>query len=169
MNPAAAFALFVAVTFALWLATASFISLPHRRITSTSRRSPLVRLPAVFVVMLLALSVLVRPPGATAVIPPPAMRFASVTVAEPSDPIQPSALVVRIDAERNARIHIVVKGDSLWKIALAHLAKRAGTPTGEEIARLWHAIYQTNRDVIGLDPGLILPGQALTIPGGSRG
>ena len=51
----------------------------------------------------------------------------------------------------------VEAGDSLWSIALAH-------PDGESVDRRWRAIWRANRDVVGHDPDLILPGQALRLP-----
>lgn len=57
--------------------------------------------------------------------------------------------------------HVVRPGDSLWEIAAAHLGDRA---TPAEIAAEWPRWYQTNRAVIGADPDLIHPGQALLAP-----
>ena len=45
----------------------------------------------------------------------------------------------------------------------------ARTRATREIARAWPVIYQANLDTIGDDPGLILPGQHLTIPQGRGG
>lgn len=56
---------------------------------------------------------------------------------------------------------VVHRGDSLWSIAAAHLPPEAGAA---EIDAAWHAWYQANREVIGSDPGLILPGQQLHAP-----
>lgn len=53
-------------------------------------------------------------------------------------------------------------GDTLWDIAAAHL------PAGSDdaaIAAAWPHWYETNRDVVGPDPGLIHPGHVLTAPG----
>jgi len=66
-------------------------------------------------------------------------------------------------------VYTVVRGDSLWKIARGVLSETFDRPGGEQITRLWKEIYRINRDVIGGDPNLILPGQTLSIPGGSRG
>lgn len=61
--------------------------------------------------------------------------------------------------------HIVTPGDSLWCIAAATLEQRGSVdPSSAEIARFWPRIYGANRDVIGDDPDLILPGQHLTLP-----
>lgn len=55
-------------------------------------------------------------------------------------------------------------GDSLWTIAERRLGSRA-TPAA--IAGLCHRIHHRNRDVIGADPDLIVPGQHLLLPPGS--
>ena len=56
---------------------------------------------------------------------------------------------------------VVRKGDSLWSIAARELGRSA---TAEAIAARWPDWYATNRQVIGTDPDLILPGQVLRIP-----
>ncbi len=53
--------------------------------------------------------------------------------------------------------YVVRPGDSLSSIALAHL----GT---ESLDDRWRAIWRANRDVVGDDPDLIFPGQALRLP-----
>jgi len=57
----------------------------------------------------------------------------------------------------------VVPGDTLWGLASSTLPAGAAEP---EIARRWRAIYRHNRDVIGADPDLILPGITLSLPEG---
>lgn len=61
--------------------------------------------------------------------------------------------------------HVVVKGDSLWRIARFVLSADDPEPAGASISELWRSIYELNRDVIGEDPNLILPGQILQLPG----
>jgi hypothetical protein len=63
----------------------------------------------------------------------------------------------------------VQRGDTLWSIAAAHLARRLGSPAGAgpgdaEVAAEWPRWYEANRSVIGPDPGVILPGQLLRPP-----
>lgn len=55
----------------------------------------------------------------------------------------------------------VRQGDSLWRLAAADLPADASTT---QLTRAWHAWYDTNRDVVGADPDLIVPGQVLTRP-----
>lgn len=55
----------------------------------------------------------------------------------------------------------VQPGDSLWRITAGLL------PAGSDDARIaaaWPLVHAANRDVIGPDPGLIHPGDVLTIP-----
>lgn len=52
-----------------------------------------------------------------------------------------------------ARIHVVVKGDSLSKIAQREYGD----------AQQWRRIYEANRDVVQ-NPDLIYPGQKLRLP-----
>lgn len=55
------------------------------------------------------------------------------------------------------RVHVVRSGESLWSIAVA-------TSAAADPAQRWRAIWSANRDVIGDDPDLILPGQRLRLP-----
>lgn len=59
----------------------------------------------------------------------------------------------------DGRTYVVRPGDSLWSIARAHPA-----PAGD-VGLRWRAIWRDNRDVVGDDPDLIHPGQALRLPG----
>jgi len=56
---------------------------------------------------------------------------------------------------------VVLRGDTLWSIAARHLGPGA---TAAEVTAEWHRWLSTNRDVIGADPDLILPGQELLPP-----
>lgn len=55
----------------------------------------------------------------------------------------------------------VQTGDNLWSIAAAHLPDGASTA---DIASEWPTWFELNRDVIGANPDLILPGQELVNP-----
>lgn len=57
---------------------------------------------------------------------------------------------------------VVRRGDTLWDLARRHLPAGA---TDARIARAWPLWYAANRAVIGPDPGLLLPGQRLRVPG----
>lgn len=54
--------------------------------------------------------------------------------------------------------YVVRPGDSLSSIALAH-------PGAGSLDDRWRALWRANRDVVGDDPDLIHPGQALRLPG----
>jgi hypothetical protein len=57
----------------------------------------------------------------------------------------------------------VVRGDTLWSLAAAHLGPAA---SGEEVARAWPRWYELNRHVLADGPHRLLPGQQLLVPGG---
>lgn len=56
---------------------------------------------------------------------------------------------------------VVMRGDSLWSIAARDLGPEA---SDIEIAMHWPRWYAANKDVIGEDPGVIVPGQILQSP-----
>lgn len=71
-------------------------------------------------------------------------------------------LVSSVPHEQLARHVVVRRGDTLWDIAARHLGPQATT---QDVAEAWPRWYAANRDLIGTDPDLILPGQELTVPG----
>lgn len=81
------------------------------------------------------------------------------TVADPDSSrlLAPSPRVTSAEIESVT----VRRGDSLWTIAARQLG--AGT-SDAEIARAWPQWYAANREVIGVDPNLIIPGQQLQPP-----
>ena len=56
---------------------------------------------------------------------------------------------------------VVATGDSLWKITASHLPPDA---TNSQIDAEWRRWYAENHELIGSDPGLILPGMKLSAP-----
>lgn len=68
---------------------------------------------------------------------------------------------LRATPHRTDQAVIVRPGDSLWRIAAAHLGP---TATATQIATAWPRWYAANRAVIGPDPNLIQPGQRLLPP-----
>jgi nucleoid-associated protein YgaU len=70
-------------------------------------------------------------------------------------------------AQQPAHLHpaaagvVVRRGDSLWRIAAAHLP---GRPCDRRIAASWPRWYAANRQVIGSDPNVITPGEVLHAP-----
>jgi nucleoid-associated protein YgaU len=60
-----------------------------------------------------------------------------------------------------AREVAVRPGDTLWAIAAADLGPAAGTTA---VARHCAELHRLNREVVGADPDLVLPGQRLRLP-----
>lgn len=60
---------------------------------------------------------------------------------------------------------VVHRGDSLWSIAAERLGPGA---SDAEVARAWPRWFEANRDRVGDDPDVILPGQVLRVPGPDR-
>lgn len=61
--------------------------------------------------------------------------------------------------------HVVVRGDCLWEIASDHLRTTSGRPpSAAEVVAGVSDWWAQNRDVVGDDPDLLLPGQVLTPP-----
>ncbi|WP_166849766.1 LysM peptidoglycan-binding domain-containing protein [Isoptericola sp. BMS4] len=61
---------------------------------------------------------------------------------------------------------VVLRGDTLWDIAAARLAEHgAAAPSDADVLEEMTRWHQANRDVIGADPDVILPGQVLQPPG----
>lgn len=72
----------------------------------------------------------------------------------------------RIPADGASAGATVHHGDSLWLIARARLrAEQPGrVPSNVEIERAWRSWYAANRERVGADPDLIVPGTALDAP-----
>lgn len=78
------------------------------------------------------------------------------------DPVnRPPTRDVELHDENEQETYVVKRGDTLWDIAEARLPDGA---SAAEITQEWHRWYEENRDVIGDDPDLILPGQILKAP-----
>lgn len=77
----------------------------------------------------------------------------------------PAALLapsLRLDrAAHDEERVVVVRGDTLWSLASEALGRGATDAEVAEAVTRWHDV---NRDVIGNDPDLILPGQQLRVP-----
>lgn len=61
---------------------------------------------------------------------------------------------------------VVLRGDTLWDIAAESLG---GSPSDADVLREMTRWHEANRDVVGDDPDLILPGQVLRTPGSPAG
>ncbi len=99
-----------------------------------------------------------RPPGPldTAVVLPP-IPAAPRPLA---GPVERTAVPGLLRDGGSAGEHVVVPGDCLWDIAAARLGPGA---TAAAVDRAWRLLYDANRDVIGDDPNLIVPGQRLRL------
>ena len=91
---------------------------------------------------------------------PPAARPARATpppVNRPSPaPITAAAVVVE-------------PGDTLWSLAEASLRSSGTPPTDRQVAQAWPRWWAANREAVGDDPDLLLPGTVLRPPAGSAG
>ena len=116
-----------------------------------------------------------RAPSAAAEAPTPAARAGVETAASaapgtpPAAPATPPAragVVTTPTSPASPHAVVVVQpGDTLWELAAASL-QQAGVPEPSDacIARTWPRWWAANRDVIGPDPDLILPGMPLSPP-----
>lgn len=75
----------------------------------------------------------------------------------------PPQAAVALLARGTEEDHLVTvrQGDTLWSIAAERLP---GSPTVEQVVQTWPRWYAANRQLIGPDPDLILPGQQLRAP-----
>jgi LysM repeat protein len=65
-----------------------------------------------------------------------------------------------VEKASRATSYEVQAGDTLWSIAQEHL----GTDDPRAIARYWPLIHRQNRELVGDNPDLIVPGQRLQLP-----
>jgi nucleoid-associated protein YgaU len=91
---------------------------------------------------------------AAAAAPPPAPPAGAPPPAALPAPPRPSAVVVR-------------SGDSLWSLAARSLRAVGTPPTPSRVAVEWPRWWAANRDAVGDDPDLLLPGTVLRPPPGS--
>lgn len=83
---------------------------------------------------------------------------------KPRVPVVEPGLVTPVPARAPAVVHREVPvraGESLWTIAARELGPGA---SAVEIAARWPLWHQANRNVIGADPNILLPGQLLSPP-----
>jgi hypothetical protein len=80
---------------------------------------------------------------------------------------QPSTRLVSTPPSADERAGVVVhRGDTLWSIVRDHLGPEA---TDAEVAAEWPRWHAVNRQVIGPDADVLLPGQVLQPPGHPTG
>lgn len=106
-------------------------------------------------------------PAATAPVPP---RSTTSPPARPPAAVPRAAAAARPSPARPAAGAVVVQaGDSLWSLAEASL-RSTGTaaPSDRQVAQAWPRWWAANREVVGDDPDLLLPGTVLRPPGDPR-
>jgi nucleoid-associated protein YgaU len=91
----------------------------------------------------------------------PATSPAPAPVPAPAAPAPPPA-----PAASATRLHVVVPGDNLWRIARAELVARGQTdPDIATIARYWRVVVERNRNALrSHNPNLIYPGETIALP-----
>ena len=169
MSPADAFVWAVVAATAAWLIVSTVVPVTLQGLLALARRVQPLSRPIATVVAAILLVGVVRSSPSAAVVPPPIER-----VIIERQPV-PTAVAVRSPVSRMAALggtgseYTVVTGDTLWGIARSILSQSGRHPNGGEVSAAWKTIYESNTDVVGPDPNLILPGQVLTIPGGLHG
>lgn len=88
------------------------------------------------------------------------MHVAHLVAAEAEQGRDRSRTETRAPAPRTRTV-VVSAGDTLWALAAATLPPGA---CEADVAARVTALHRTNRDVVGADPDLILPGQELRLP-----
>jgi len=114
-------------------------------------------------------------PAAYDAVTPPAVTAAWVPTAGALDPdphwtpgptpVDPQPLTagpLRPPGTAAGAAEVTVRaGDSLWSICTEQLGPLA---SDVDVALAWPRLYQANRELIGADPGVLLPGQVLKLP-----
>jgi nucleoid-associated protein YgaU len=169
MSPADAFVWAVVAATAAWLVVSTVVPVTLQGLLALARRVRPLSRPIATVVAAILLVGVVRSSPSAAVVPPPVQRI--IIDQQPA----PTAVTVRSPVSRVATLgstgsaYMVVSGDTLWGIARDFLSQNGSHPDGGAVSVAWRTIYESNTDVVGADPNLILPGQVLTIPGGLHG
>jgi nucleoid-associated protein YgaU len=169
MSPADSFVWAVVAATAAWLVVSTVVPVTLQGLGALGHRVQPLSRPIATVVAAVLLIGVVRSSPSTADVPPPIERV--IVERQPA----PTAATVRSPVLRMASLgsagsdYTVVTGDTLWGIARSILGQSGAHPDGGEVSVAWKTIYESNTDVVGADPNLILPGQVLKIPGGLHG
>lgn len=92
----------------------------------------------------------------------PVVSSVVVPTVAPAGADTPSGVPPTTPPDPTPRATVTVqRGDSLWSITADLLPAGA---TEARIGATWPLLYAANRDVVGTDPGLIHPGDVLTVP-----
>jgi hypothetical protein len=169
MSPADSFVWAVVAASAAWLVASTVVPVTLQGLLVLGRRVEPLSRPIATVVAAVLLIGVIRSSPSFADVPPPIERV--IIERQPA----PTAVTVRSPGSRMAALgsadsdYTVVTGDTLWGIARSILSQDGTHPDGGEVSVAWKTIYESNTDVVGADPNLILPGQVLKIPGGLHG
>jgi len=98
-------------------------------------------------------------------LPPPTSTTRMVTPAVTPSPIRATAPIAGMTTDEV----VVLRGDNLWTIAAARLARATARSPADvpdaEIARYWSRVCDANRARLASgDPGLIFPGEHVVLP-----
>ena len=67
--------------------------------------------------------------------------------------------------EPSPSVVVVVPGDTLWDLAERSLRRAGGPPPADaQVAVAWPQWWAANREAVGDDPDLLLPGTVLVPP-----
>lgn len=104
-------------------------------------------------------------PGSSSAVTPADRPADPTRASAPAPSLVPRPVVRASPVAPAAAVVVVRPGDTLWSIAAGAL-RRAGTPapTDRQIAEAWPRWWAANRDAVGDDPDLLLPGTALRPP-----
>jgi nucleoid-associated protein YgaU len=165
MDPASVFVLYLAGVLCLWL-TGTVVHPAFSVLSHVGVMLPVGRRFLALAISVVLVAGVARAGSAEGSVGPPSHRM--VQMVEDTSVVNTSGIVTaahRPMANASRTTHTVEPGDSLWKIARGLLSSDNSAPTGGAISDLWRSIYELNRDLIGDDPNLILPGQVFQLPG----
>ena len=161
MEPAALFLIYVVGVLCVW----GLATMVHPAITAISRVGVLLPIARPMAAIVVSLVLAGGVASASASVGPPSERIVRMVDVGSSFEAGDASIVHRPTMASAGSTYMVVKGDSLWRIARSVLSGGGSDPSGTAISDLWRLIYELNRDLIGEDPDLIHPGQVLQLPG----
>lgn len=159
MDPATVFLLLIVGVLCIWLLG----TIVHPMLEAVSRLGVHLRIGRQAAAVVVSFVLIGGVTSARASVGPPTERIVQMVNTAPERDLGGTAIIHRSALTSAEFTYTVVKGDSLWRIAHTILSAGASHPSGSATSELWHSIYETNRELIGDDPDLILPGQILQL------